>query len=80
MLNINDKVKILDLLKGGMSVTEFGWCYEKNSRIYRTVLNSMHPEHLWVFLNSSLLATIYLWIPRVYCMQHILGELLLQST
>lgn len=30
MLNINDKVKILDLLKGGMSVTEIGQCYGKD--------------------------------------------------
>jgi hypothetical protein len=30
-------------------------------------LNSMHPEHSQVLCSGVLLDTIYLWIPRVYC-------------
>jgi hypothetical protein len=30
VLNLNDEVKILHLLKGGMSLAEVQWCYGKN--------------------------------------------------
>jgi hypothetical protein len=30
------------------------WCYGKNeSSTHSIILNSMHPEHLWVFLNGG---------------------------
>jgi hypothetical protein len=67
VINLSDKMKILDLLKGGMSLVEVGLCCGKyESDIHNTMLNSMHPEHSWFFLNGSLPGTIYLQIPRVY--------------
>jgi hypothetical protein len=55
VFNLRD---ILDLLKGGMSSVEVGWHYGKNeSSICNTVVNSMHPEHAWFFLNSGVLGT-----------------------
>jgi hypothetical protein len=42
MLKWSGKVKNLDLLKGGISLGEIGWCNGKNkSRISSTVLNSI---------------------------------------
>jgi hypothetical protein len=56
VVNLSNKVKILDLLKGGMSLAEVEWQYGKNdSGICSTVLNSMHFEHWWFFLNGGLL-------------------------
>jgi hypothetical protein len=40
---------------------------KNNSSIHKTVLNSMHPKHTWVFLKGSLLGTKYPPILRVYC-------------
>jgi hypothetical protein len=68
VLNLSDKVKILDLLTGNMSLVGVGWYYGKNeSSICSMALNSMHPEHLQFFLNSGLFGTTYPWIPRICC-------------
>jgi hypothetical protein len=46
VLNLSDKVKILDLLKGGTSLAEIGCLYGKNElNICTTTVNSMHPEN-----------------------------------
>jgi hypothetical protein len=59
VLNLNDKVKILDLLKG-----EVGWHYGKNE----SSIHSPAFQASAVFLHYSLLGTICLWmIARVYC-------------
>jgi hypothetical protein len=64
-LNLSNKVNILDFLRGGMSLVEVGWPYGKNeSSTISKVLNSMHPEHLLLFLKSSLLRNIDQWIWR----------------
>jgi hypothetical protein len=46
----HEKVKILDLLKGGISLAEVRWHEKKEkkkeSRIYHPELNSAHPEYL----------------------------------
>jgi hypothetical protein len=34
--------------------------------IHSILLNSMHPEHAWFFLNRDVLGTIHPWILRVY--------------
>jgi hypothetical protein len=68
VLNLSDRVKILDLLNCTMSLVEGEWRYGKNeSSIHCTVQKSMKPEHSWLFFNGSLLGAIYLWTPRVYC-------------
>jgi hypothetical protein len=42
--------------------------WEKNeSSICSTALNTMHSEHVQFILNGRLLVTIYLQIPRVFC-------------
>jgi hypothetical protein len=47
MLNLSDKTKIWELLKGGISLAEVEWQHGKSgSSIHNTVLKSMHPEHL----------------------------------
>jgi hypothetical protein len=47
-LSLNDKVKVLGLLKGSMSSVEVGESYGKHeSSIQSTVLNSVHPEWGW---------------------------------
>jgi hypothetical protein len=59
MCLICDKKKILDLLKGSISLAEVGQCYGKNvSSIHSTVLNSRHPEDWWTFFGRGLLGTI----------------------
>jgi hypothetical protein len=52
---LSDKVKILDLLKGGMFLVEVGWYGRNESNIPSTVLNSMsmHPEFC-VFSSTAL--------------------------
>jgi hypothetical protein len=51
VLDLSDKVKILDMLKGSMSLVEAGWCYGENkSSIFSAALNSVSPEHPWTFL------------------------------
>jgi hypothetical protein len=61
MLNLRDKVKILDLLKGDMYLAKVRQCCGKNeSNIHSTALNSVHLEHLWFFFSGGLLGTIYL--------------------
>jgi hypothetical protein len=46
MFIVNDRVKILDLFKGNMSVVKVGQEYGGNEwSICRIILNSMHPEH-----------------------------------
>jgi hypothetical protein len=60
-------MRISDLLKGGMSFVEVGWHHGNNeSSILSIVLNSLHPKHVQVFLNCSLLGTIDLRIPRTF--------------
>jgi hypothetical protein len=55
VLNLSDKVKILDLLRGGMSLKEFGQPHAKDkSSILSIVLNSTR-----LFLNGTFLETIY---------------------
>jgi hypothetical protein len=67
LLNLSDKLKIWDLLKGSMFLLEVGQCYGKNySRVWSTALNSAQPEHVWFFLSGSLLGVMYPQIPRVY--------------
>jgi hypothetical protein len=52
VINLRDKVKILDVLKGSMPLVEAGWYYGKKiPSIHSIVLNSM-PQF---FLNGSLL-------------------------
>jgi hypothetical protein len=61
VLNVSGKVKILDLLKGGIALVEVSQHYGKNkSSIHGTALSSKHSEHSWFFLSGSLLGTIYL--------------------
>jgi hypothetical protein len=68
MLNVSDRVNILGLLKGGMSV-EVGQCYGKINQIkhLQNSMNFMHPEDLCFFFRSGLFGTIQLWIPRDCC-------------
>jgi hypothetical protein len=37
MLNLSDKVKTIDLLKGGMNLVEVVWCYGKNESIIHSI-------------------------------------------
>jgi hypothetical protein len=70
VLNLRDKAKILDVLKGSMSLAEVGQHHGKNkSSMHNTVLNSVHSEQAWFFFSGSLLGTIYSWIPSVYCIR-----------
>jgi hypothetical protein len=64
-LNLSDKVKILDLLEGGRSSVEEGDIMDKMNEVHCTLLDFVHPKHLWVFLNRSLLRTTQR--VRVYC-------------
>jgi hypothetical protein len=51
-----------------MSLAGVGQCSGGNeANVFSIALNSMHPEHLWFFLNGHLLGTIDLHIPRAYC-------------
>jgi hypothetical protein len=46
VFNLSDKLKILDLLKGNVSLAEVSWSYGiKESNICSTVLKSMHSKH-----------------------------------
>jgi hypothetical protein len=59
VLNLSGTVKIVDLLKGGMSLVETGQHRRKNeSDNLSTALNSMYSEHPWFFLSHRLLRTI----------------------
>jgi hypothetical protein len=67
VLSLNDKVKILDFLKGGMLLATVGWHHGKNkSSTHSTVLNYMHSEHSQYFLNDGLLGTIDMQLSWVY--------------
>jgi hypothetical protein len=35
-------VKVLDLLKGGMSLAQVGWCYGKNESIIHSIQYKKH--------------------------------------
>jgi hypothetical protein len=48
-LNLSDKVKILDLLKGAMSFVEVVSVMKQWNQQSTAPLNSMHPEHLQFF-------------------------------
>jgi hypothetical protein len=55
MFSLSDEVRNLDLLKESMSLVEVGRHYRKNeSSNCSTAQTSIRPEHLQVFLNSSL--------------------------
>jgi hypothetical protein len=67
MLHLGYQVKIIDLLKRGMSLVEFGLAYGKNkSSNFSMVVNTMHPEHLWISLHRRSLHTIHLQELRLY--------------
>jgi hypothetical protein len=53
VLNLNDKVKIVGLLKGIMSLAEVEQLYGEISQAFNsTILNSMNPKNSW-FLFST---------------------------
>jgi hypothetical protein len=68
VLDLSDKVKILDLFKGRIFLAEVGKHSWKNySSIPSRKLNSMHPEHSWPFHNDGLHGIIYTKISKVFC-------------
>jgi hypothetical protein len=48
VLNLSDKVRVLDVLKDGMCLVEGGQCYAKMIQ----ALNSTHPALVQVLLNG----------------------------
>jgi hypothetical protein len=42
VLNLSDKVKILDLLKGGMPLAEVGWCHKKSESSICSIPDKEH--------------------------------------
>jgi hypothetical protein len=59
VLICSDKGRSLDLLKGGMSLVEVGGAMSKvNEASIAQVLNSVHPEPSWFFLNGCHIRTI----------------------
>jgi hypothetical protein len=69
-LNLWDKVKLLDLLKNGMSSSEVGQHYRKNeSRICSTLLKCLHPKtHGFSSTAVSMEPYTYRYQGRVYCL------------
>jgi hypothetical protein len=61
MLNLSDKVKTLEVLKGSLSLVEVVHPYGKSkSSLCSTALSSVCTEHAQVFLHGRLLATTFL--------------------
>jgi hypothetical protein len=62
VLDSSDKVKLLDLLKGDMSLEEVGRHRGKNgSSTHSQVLSSAHPDR------CGFSSVVVSWKPRVYC-------------
>jgi hypothetical protein len=63
VLSLSDKVKILDLLRGGMSSSKLGSIVGKMNQ---ALANSMHPKYACFFPQQHFLGTIYPQIARFY--------------
>jgi hypothetical protein len=51
-----------------VGITQLRWCREKNCKPHVSlVVCKLRPEHARVSSKGSLLGTINLWTPRVYC-------------
>jgi hypothetical protein len=67
VLNLNDKVRSLDLFKDSKCIVEGGWSYGENeSSIHHTLVNFMHPEYSQFSHSGGLFGAINLQIPRIY--------------
>jgi hypothetical protein len=66
VLNLSDKLKILDLLKSDMYLIENVWRKKIQPSISSTALDFMYPEHVWLVLSGGLHGPMYLLKPSVY--------------
>jgi hypothetical protein len=60
------KVKIWDLFKGSMCLSGGEGHFGKSElNIHSTLLNSMHPWYVQIFLNQGLVGTMFLLVPSL---------------